>query len=77
MKKVKSPAQQFHAIREFQNLGTLGQVVTRLGQVAGHPTTLPGEATILYEAIDGIKMLINNWKANTEIAKEQFMKGSW
>jgi hypothetical protein len=74
--KPKSPAQKFHAMREFEDLGSLSGIVTRIGQISRHPTMLPGEVQILMEAVDGIKFLINNWKANTETARERFMKGA-
>jgi hypothetical protein len=73
--KTKSPAQKFHAIREFEDVGSLSGIVTRLDQISKHPTTLPGESQLLQDAMNDIKFLLTLWKDNTPRAREHFMKG--
>ena len=75
MTKPKSPAQKFHAMREFEDLGSLSGIVTRLDQISRHPTTLPGESQLLNDAANDIKFLLTLWKDNTPRAREQFMRG--
>jgi hypothetical protein len=75
MKKPKSPAQQFHYIREFQSLGSLAGILTRLEQIAREPTTLSGESIILGDAAHNVRLVLSGWKDNSPRAKEHYMKG--
>jgi len=76
MTKPKSPAQKFHEMREFSDLGSLEGMVTRLENISKHPTTLAGEAKLLEDCISELKFLLSLWKDNSPRARIQFMERS-